>query len=310
MAGRRDAVAGLAIVQFRRRRPGMRHDTTVNGLLRFRPHTMRQSRRMAGARLCLRSRGTADLDIWVQQISGGAPIQITNDRADDVPLISRRTAARSRSVPSEAVAASISCLPSGPARPIVPRAAGRAFRLTERDRVWSGSGVGCRPALVGGVCGIARRRCPHSVRFPLCHSEDPVWAPTTIAAGSRTRDEHPPWPRRSMVVGTLDAAHDETGCSPFRISVKRAVTRIGTASGVVFASGELWRVPIFRVRPRDDAAVRLTAGPGNHLQRPADGAVVFAPLIRSAFSTGVARQRDPTCTRLYADERSVLQRSA
>jgi serine/threonine protein kinase/Tol biopolymer transport system component len=317
------AVAGFAFVQFWRAPAGnpplaatVERLTYDSGLTTM-PAISQDGRLLAYAS---DRGGTTDLDIWVQQVAGGAPVQITNDRADDVtPDFSpdgSQVAFR-----SERSGGGIYLVPAlgGPARLMVPE--GRQPRFSpdgSRIAYWSGQFRGLpsqnpSAVFVASLGGGA----PTPIVPNFATARNPVWAPdgrSLLILGRRDRSgplaEAFDWWWVPLDGGVLV----KTGLFELRnFSQVQPGPESWTASGVVFsAGGELWRVPISPSTGRVTGdTVRLTAGPGQSTApaAAADGAVVFAAIdTQRVFEQASLDNETQPAARLYADERSVVQR--
>jgi Tol biopolymer transport system component len=236
--------------------------------------------------------GRGDLDIWVQQTAGGAPLRLTNDPTDDItPEFSpdgSQIAFR-----SERDGGGIYLIPSlgGAARRVVD--GGRSPRFSPDGRqiaYWIGQWRGTTVTAGGEVFvlpldgGAPRRLLPE-----FAGAREPVWAPdgkSVIVLGRN--DVNAPidqsvdlwWApvdgRAAVRTGTFDSADLQLE----RMGISTTVMGSWTASGVLVAMPNgLWSIPVSASTGRLTGRPRqITMATGLHLHPAADasGNVVFA----------------------------------
>jgi Tol biopolymer transport system component len=269
--------------------------------------------------------GNGDLDIWVQQISGGTPLRLTDDPADDsTPDFSpdgNQVVFR-----SERNGGGIYLVPAlgGPARLIAPD--GRRPRFSpdgSRIAYWSGQfrGTGGRDAssVASSVYVLSLSGgAPVRVLSDFEVANDPVWVPdgrSLLVAGRRERglqqaesfdwwmtplDGRPPVKTSVFDTPLLRGA----GVAPSR----------WTSSGVLFSfHDDLWRVMLSSAGRLSAPPRRLTLGVGPYVE-PAmgpSGEVIFARLVtqRAVERASLTNPTEPAM-RLYADAGSSMWRAS
>ena len=269
--------------------------------------------------------GNSDLDIWVQQISGGSPLRLTDDPADDsTPDFSpdgSQVVFR-----SERNGGGIYLVPAlgGPARLIAPE--GRRPRFSpdgSRIAYWSGQFRGGGPG--GGVAGASRAYvvalsggAPVRILSDFEVANDAVWSPdgrSLLVAGRRERtsqitdsfdwwlaplDGNPPVKTGLLETSLLRGS----GVAPGR----------WTSSGVLFSfHDDLWRVMLSSAGRLSAPPRRLTLGVGPYVD-PAtgpSGEVVFARVVnqRAVRRASLTNPIEPV-TQLYADSASNMWRAS
>ena len=268
--------------------------------------------------------GNGDLDIWVQQISGGTPLRLTDDPADDsTPEFSpdgSQVAFR-----SERNGGGVYVVPAlgGSAR-LIARDGRRPRFSPDGSRVayWTGQFRGDADGAVEGASSVyvvtLSGGAPVRVLSDFAVANDPVWAPdgrSLLLAGRRERtaqlaesfdwwltplDGRPP-----VKTGVLDAPLLRgAGAAPGR----------WTSSGVLFSfNDDLWRVTLSSAGRLSGLPRRLTLGVGPYVE-PAtgpSGEVVFARLVtqRAVERASLTNPTEPVM-RLYADTGSSTWRAS
>jgi Tol biopolymer transport system component len=267
--------------------------------------------------------GKGDLDIWVQQISGGTPLRLTDDSADDsTPDFSpdgSQVVFR-----SERNGGGIYVVPTlgGPARLIAQD--GRRPRFSpdgSRIAYWSGQFRGNAGAVSGAssVYVVALSGgAPVRVLPDFQVANDPVWAPdgrSLLLTGRREltsqRAESLDW-----WLAPLDGGPPvKTGVfeTPLLRGAGSAPGR-WTSSGIFFSfDDDLWRVTLSRAGRLSAPPQRLTLGVGPYVE-PAtgpSGEVVFARVViqRAVERASLTNPTEPVM-RLYADTGSSTWRAS
>ena len=238
--------------------------------------------------------GRGDLDIWVQQIAGGAPLRLTDDSTDDItPDFSpdgSQIAFR-----SERDGGGIYLIPAlgGTARRIAD--GGRSPRFSpdgKRIAYWTGQWRGTTVNVAGEVFVLSLDGgAPQRLVADFDGAREPVWAPdgkSVIVLGRN--DRYAPqaqsldlWlapldGRAAVRTGALDAANLRHGLSQLGISA--TVLGSWTTSGVLVTMPDgLWSIPISSTTGRlTDRPQQITMATGLHLHPTSDasGDVVFA----------------------------------
>jgi Tol biopolymer transport system component len=273
--------------------------------------------------------GRGDLDIWVQQVGGGAPLRLTSDPADDqMPEFSpdgKQIVFRSERAGGGVYI--VSAL-GGPERLIV--AEGRRPRFSpdgSRLTYWTGQFRGVVSNLDSALFVVdLGGGTPTRLAAEFVAARDAVWSPdgrSLLFLGRRDR--------ASPVAETFDwwwAPLD--GRAPTKTDMFTSGLLVETIAfqgegspaswtrdGVLFtARGAVWTVPVSADdgRPRGEPR-RLTSVTGRAEAPSAahDGSVVFAVthsqrVIERVTLTADAEDQSPT--RLYADNRSVALRAS
>jgi eukaryotic-like serine/threonine-protein kinase len=235
--------------------------------------------------------GNGNLDIWVQQMSGGTPLRLTDDPADD--LTPDFSPDGSQIVfRSERSGGGVYVVPAlgGPARLIAPD--GRRPRFSpdgSRIAYWTGqfrgddvAGRASRLFVVALSGGAPSRLLPD---FEV--ASEFIWTADSRALIASAQNE-----RRARVAETFDwwlAPVDggpavKTGVFDSRLLLGAGGVAPGrwTADGVLFSfKGDLWRVPVSNAGRISGDPQRLTLGVGPYLDPTAgpDGEIVFARLV-------------------------------
>jgi serine/threonine protein kinase/Tol biopolymer transport system component len=270
--------------------------------------------------------GRGDLDIWVGQTNGGAPLRLTDDPADDdMPDFSpdgKQIVFRSdRGAGGIYVVSAL----GGTARPLFP--GGQRPRFSpdgSRIAYWTGPrrGIAPRPGAAVYVAGLDGG-APTRLVPDFVAAQDPVWAPDgrSLLILGRQKNE-PAGDADDWWWVPLDG-RPPTKTSLFATTVlgetvpiqDEGTPALWTGDGVLFAAeGDLWSVPVsagdgLPMGP----ATRLTAIAGRAVNpaRARDGRIVFAAtqtqraIERAVLDPGRA---EAPPQRLHQDNRHVALR--
>jgi Tol biopolymer transport system component len=266
--------------------------------------------------------GNGDLDIWVQQISGGALLRLTDDPADDVtpdfsPDGSQIVFRSERGGGGVYVVSTL----GGSARLIVPD--GRRPRFSpdgSRIAYWTGQFRGdnvvsrASRVFVVALSGGA----PSRLLADFEVATEFVWTGDSralIVAGRRER--------RAQVAETFDwwltpvdgASVTKTGVFDTRLLLGEGVAPGGwTPDGVLFSfRGDLWKVPLSNTGRASAEPKRLTLGVGPYIDPAAgpNGEIVFASVVteRAIERASLTDVTEPVA-RLHRDSEPSTQRAS
>jgi Tol biopolymer transport system component len=265
--------------------------------------------------------GNGDLDIWVQQMSGGTALRLTDDPADDTtPDFSpdgSQIAFRSERNGGGVYA--VSAL-GGPARLVAPD--GRRPRFSpdgSRIAYWSGNFRGAVTndgagtfvvALTGGI--------PTRILPDFESVNEPVWAPdgsALLVAARRERSRQDAESFDWWLVPLDGRPPVNTGV--FQTPLLRggmAAPARWTTSGVLFSFGQdLWRVTLSGAGRLSGPPRRLTLGVGPYVDPVSgpNGEIVFARPAgqRLVERASLTNPTEPE-TRLYADTETITVRAS
>jgi Tol biopolymer transport system component len=267
--------------------------------------------------------GNGDLDIWVQQMSGGTPLRLTDDPADDStpdfsPDGSQIVFRSERGGGGIYVVSAL----GGPARLIAPE--GRHPRFSpdgSRIAYWTGSFRGDNSvasrgsrvfvvALSGGTPSRLLSDFDGATQF--------VWTAESralIVAGRREQ--------RAQVAETFDwwlapvdgTSPTKTGVFDSRLLQGARVAPGGwTPDGVLFSfNGNLWRVPVSNAGRASAEPQALTLGVGPYVDPTAgpNGEIVFANVVteRAVERASLTDVAEPV-TRLHRDGEPSTRRAS
>jgi Tol biopolymer transport system component len=219
--------------------------------------------------------GRGDLDIWVQHIGGGTPIQITHDAADDhEPCFSPDGSAIA--FRSEREGGGIYVVPSLGGEPRLIARQGHDPRFSPdgtRIAYWTGAGVSVSlpsQIYVAPVAGGASQ----PAQSDLPYARHPIWTPDGKqllfwGAGSVTEVD---W-----YVVPVDAAG-----KPVKTGFSSATGRLGSMSGPIYPEGWLDGQALFSARYSDSMELcQIPLFPRN--------GQVTGPPQRLTFGTGMER---------------------
>ena len=272
--------------------------------------------------------GHGDLDIWVQQISAGTPLQLTSDPADDhspdfSPDGSQIVFRSDRSPGGVYIMSAF----GGPARLIA--ADGRTPRLSPdgtQVAYWTGQFRG-DPTVVPAATFVLPLTGgpPRPLLSDFVVASYPLWSPdgrSLLVLGRRDRTS----PAAEVLDWwwvPLDGRPSSKSGAMDLLDLRRAtaveqVTRGNwTSAGVMFSvSGSLWSLPISPESGRvAGGPTRLTFGTGQTLGATSsrDGQVVFAIADSERVIERVSLDdpaASPVPSRLYADNRSIAERAS
>jgi Tol biopolymer transport system component len=267
--------------------------------------------------------GRGDLDIWVQQASGGAPLRLTQDPTDD-QMPSFSPDGSQIVFRSERNGGGLYVMPSlgGDARLIARN--GRSPRFSPDGKqiaYWIGSGrgqlssAGAEQAYVQALAGGD----PVRLLADFVAAREPVWAPdgrSLIVVGRRDRtspladsfdlwfvplDDRPP-----NKTGAFDLRDFRSAIDGFNVST--LVLGPWTAKGLLISlPGGIWSIPISPVSGRvDGLPTPLTFGTGLyvHPTTSADGQVVFAVAESPRVVERAPLNNDDPAVVLYTDSQT------
>jgi Tol biopolymer transport system component len=267
--------------------------------------------------------GQNNLDIWVQQVSGGAPHRLTDDPADDsMPQFSpdgNQIVFR-----SERGGGGIYIVPAlgGTARLIAPDGRGPRFSPDgTRISYWTGSsrsgasGVGAA-AFVVPMAGGA----PVRLLSDFANAREPVWSPDGRSVVILARRDS-----TSRIEEALDWWWVSlAGGSPVKTGVldlpglraAEAAPEDWTASGVLFSDGtNLWSIPISESSGTiTRGPTQLTFGTGRYADSSMahDGTLAFAALTEERVIERVQLEdhQPKNVARLYSDGQGNARRAS
>lgn len=266
--------------------------------------------------------GHGDLDIWVQQISGGTPLRLTDDPADDVTpdfspdgsqIVFR----------SERGGSGVYLVPTlgGPARSIAqdgrdPRFSPDGSRIAYWTGQFRGDNIVGRASSVFVVPlsgGAPSRLLPG---FEVASGF--VWTGDSralIVAGRRERRAEVAEPFDWWLAPVDGASATKTGVFDSRLLVGEGVAPgEWTPDGVLFSfKGDLWRVPVSNTGRVNGEPQRLTVGVGRYIE-PAggpNGEVVFTSVVteRAVERASLTDVTEPAA-RLHRDSEPSTQRAS
>ena len=265
--------------------------------------------------------GNGDLDIWVQQMSGGTPLRLTDDPADDsTPDFSpdgSQVVFR-----SERNGGGVYIVPAlgGPARLIAPN--GRRPRFSPdgtRIAYWTGQFRGQGAGHLSSTYVVALSGgAPSQILPDFDVASDPVWAAdgkSLIVAGRHER--------QAQVSGTFDwwlAPLD--GRPPVKTGIFDLPLLRGTnlppgpwtPGGILFSlNDDLWQIPVSSAGRISAPPRRLTLGVGPYVDPAAgpNGEIVFARLVeeRAVERASLSDVTEPVA-RLYSDSEPTPWRAS
>jgi eukaryotic-like serine/threonine-protein kinase len=267
--------------------------------------------------------GRGDLDIWVTQTAGGAPLRLTDDPANDhSPDFSpdgKQIVFR-----SDRGGGGIYLMSAlgGPARRLFkegyrPRFSSDGTRIS----YWTGPTRGLAP--LGGTAVFVAPLdggAPTRLAANLSAARDPLWAPDgrSLVVLGRRADDPPSEPFDWWWVPVDGVPPVKIGL--YSSTVLRDIVPIQNegspaawhTSGVLFAArGDVWSIPISATNGRPTGpAVRLTAITDrvSHATSSRDGTIVFASTQAQRVIERVSLGADTLPQRLYADNRRVALR--
>jgi DNA-binding winged helix-turn-helix (wHTH) protein/Tol biopolymer transport system component len=270
--------------------------------------------------------GRGDLDIWVQQTTGGTPIRLTDDPADDdSPVFSpdgKQILFRSdRAKPGVYVLPAL----GGSARFIASEGRRPVFSPDgSRVAYWSGQWRGPASQLPSHTFVMSLTNGT-SVRVmsDFAVARDPVWAPDgrallvlakrdLTAASDQTLDWW--WVPVDGTPAVATRALDLPGLRKAAASAPSDLT-LGawTTSGVIFSmQGNLWLLAMSLSGRIDSPPERLTYGTGPYTEPSAghDGHLAFSVVEPQRVVERVPlKNSDAPPLRLYADSRSGFERT-
>jgi Tol biopolymer transport system component len=229
--------------------------------------------------------GGSNLDIWVQQATGGAPIRVTDDPSDELtpdfsPDSSQIIFRGERDGGGVFIAPSL-----GGASRLIAREGRRPRFSPDGTRVayWAGGWRGFADENSSAAYVISLGGgTPRLVLPQFAMVRDPVWSPDGQSLLVLGRSD-----RSSLLKESFDwwwvpldgRPPVKTGVyASAKLLEARASPSVWTSSGVVFASeGDVWSVPISSVDGRSGTPRRLTVAAGASTPAASrDGTVVFA----------------------------------
>jgi serine/threonine protein kinase len=232
--------------------------------------------------------GNGDLDIWVQQMSGGTPLRLTDDPSDDsTPDFSpdgSQVVFR-----SERNGGGVYVVPAfgGPARLIAaegrePRFSPDGSRIAYWSGLFRGQAVALNRASRAFIVSLSGGE-PTPLLPDFYVAMTPVWSPDgralLVAGRHRQADETSDW----WIVPLDGKPAVKTGALELPLfRTLFAVCSRWTSEGLVFSAGDdLWRITLSDKGTIDRAPQRLTLGVGPYVEPTTGrkGEIVFARMV-------------------------------
>jgi Tol biopolymer transport system component len=264
--------------------------------------------------------GNGDLDIWLQQTSGGTPLRLTDDPADDsTPDFSPDgSQVVFRSERNGGGVYLVSTL-GGPARLLAPE--GRRPRFSpdgSQIAFWTGQfrGGNLTRSTVSAVALAGS--APMRVLSDFEVVNNPVWAPdgrSLLVFGRPRRSSKDPGDADWWLAPLDGEPPVKTGVLNLPLLQGTDVAPSAwTPRGVLFSVGDdLWRIALSNAGRITGPTERLTLGVGPYTDPAAgpDGDVVFARTVteRTIEQASIVNPSEPP-TRLYADASVLTERAS
>ena len=265
--------------------------------------------------------GHGDLDLWVQQTTGGAPIRLTDDPADD----------QQPSFSPDASQIVFRSERGGGGVYVVPALGGAARRLADGGRsprfspdgrqiaYWTGSWRGNAVNVSGSVFTLDLSGGQPTRLLPAFYGvQEPLWSPDgksliVVARETMASAADLYWLRldsaTAVKTGALDRnqLREDVALQSLSSTILGAWTRDGV---LMSASSGLWRLPISQESGLTAEPQQMTVGGRRHVYGTADngGGIVFAIAEAPRVIERAPLNNDGPAELIYTDGRSGSSR--